>query len=184
MKRKGTSCLSYVLALLCMLTAVSSSLASATLAKYFVSANVAASARVAKWDVKFTDATTSNLKDTAIFYIGSSSGARRIRVLNDSEVAAKITVKAKWDGDDATTGAASGDWSDTYTTVAYSATGSSGVISGSGRTVSLEPKGYAEFTVTVTGTTPPASVGTTLGGAANTRDTYRVEFYLEAEQID
>jgi len=161
-------------------------LASMSLAKYTTTATVTASARVAKWDVKFVD-TSVGLADKSVFYIGSSAGSKYIKVQNDSEVAAKVTVKARWDDNDSTTGPASGDWSDTYTTIVctYPNYSSNVIAAGtSGRTANLLPGGYTEFLVTVTGTTPAASVGTVIAGATNTRDTYRVELYLEAEQID
>jgi len=73
MKRKGVPWLPYALTLLCIFTAASLSLSSATIAKYIASASVSTSPRVATWDVKTATQSTSPIAGT-VFYTDDGGG--------------------------------------------------------------------------------------------------------------
>lgn len=185
MERKKFPVTAYVLTLVCLMTVMTSSLLSGTLARYTAVGNGTASARVALWDVKSIAQPTNSINGT-VFYTSTSSTTKKryFRIENNSEVSAKITVKARYAnnitgvpsaGYGAAITASSPLWS--YATIAYDS--GQDVVSGSGTTAVVLPKGYAVFSVLNDTGTPGTSTS-----YYTDNDTYKVQVWYEAVQVD
>jgi len=178
-----------VLALLCVLTAVSLSLASSTVAKYTASATVAASARVAKWDIWLSEDIKDNTKSTAhlsgAHFTTQNNGptTKTFKITNNSEVMAEVTIKLVYVDTDVSKGtvgvnstqATVGAATQGVTSILATGTGVSQVTAS--EVYRLAPAAVATFTITMKNTTNPSGVTTT-----NCMRRYKV--YFKAVQVD
>jgi len=175
--------------------------------KYVAPGEGAASARVAKWDVKFTlnpvTGSTGYFNGTVVSANHPLTGSayptqtttRTFRIKNDSEVAADVTIQLRYVTNDA---AAVTDTSTLDTVNATSATAASGIasvtlttthsgtITGSGSTFGFSAGADGTFTITTKATNnAPQTPGTTSGAASYWQNCIRkYEVYFNAVQID
>ncbi|MCL2301207.1 MAG: hypothetical protein FWC27_13780 [Firmicutes bacterium] len=177
------------------------------MAKYTASGTVSASARVAKWDVKFGGVpagVTGPRPDGTVAYIRPAGATnakttapspnttyRYFYVYNNSETAANITIRLLYTSPRPNNSYPSSTVTTTWPngTPTYDSTRTTGYISGSGQSITVEAGGRAAFSLNINGV-PNGDITTTITGvpsgqgATGNNDTFYLRAFANAVQVD
>ena len=198
----------YVLTLLCLMTVTTLSLVSGSMAKYIATGNSPSSPQVAKWDVKFGTAPTGQTgarPDSLNCYLRPYTGQTNLKangdatkyiwIINDSQVAAKLTTRLAYTTTINYPGSSVTDyWPVAAGLLTLDAGRSDKIITGTAsgtnngnQEVTIGPKGRVCYSFNVLGGTngvnlPAADVSGTPSSGNN--ETYSLRVYVNAEQVD